>query len=56
MGDMEKQQAIATLEQGFAALYPYTNPQDDPNHARARDQRLMREALRVLVDSSCGVR
>jgi hypothetical protein len=45
---MEKPQAIATLEQGLVALFPYADPKDDPDRRRAQDQRLMREALDVL--------
>lgn len=46
--NMQKQQAIATLKQGLAALFPYADPKDDPDRERARDQLQMHEALRVL--------
>jgi hypothetical protein len=49
---MEQQQAIAVLKQGLAALFPYADPQDDPNHERARDQRLMGKALESLAKAS----
>jgi hypothetical protein len=49
---MDRQQAITSLKQGLACLFPYSgprhNPNDDPDQTRAHDQRLMYEALDVL--------
>lgn len=46
---MDKPQAVATLRQALAALFPYPNTGDDPDERRAADQHQFYEAVDVLA-------
>ncbi len=48
---MTHQQARVVLGQVLAALFPYSDPRDDPNRQRALDQKQATEALATLVSA-----
>lgn len=48
---MDKDQAASILHRALLALFPYTDPKDDPDRRRAADQVQCQEALAVLVNN-----
>lgn len=48
-----RKQAVEVIKQGLAALFPYADPKDDPDRARAADQVIMQNAIAVLEKCNC---